>query len=193
MLAFLPPSLAPSSLTHASGDHQPNKRPVPTSLSQALVSGKPTLRRRPHMLGTAWLARVCEPPGQSGEQAHFIFPDWKVSSLSRTSGTAGSSPQCHRLRLFFDLEAAPSPVLVSFPQPPLIHWQRWPPAARASNTAKTRVVFAPSGSSKHPVSLFLGSEGLMWGHVPVPEPITVERGDVVLSLACLASLAYPST
>lgn len=181
------------SLTHASGDHQPNKPSEPTSLSHALVSGKPKLRRRPHMLATALLARVRWTPGQSGEQTCFILTDWNVSSSSRTSGTAGSSPQCHRLRLFSDWEAVPSSVLVSFRQPLLIHWQRWPPAARPSNAAKTRVDFVPNGSSKHQASLFLGSDGLIWGHVPVPEPITVERGDVVLSLACPGSLAYPST
>lgn len=55
------------------------------------------------------------------------------------------------------------------------------------------MIFVPNSSSEHQESLFLGCEGLMGGHVPVPEPVTVERGDVVLSLACLGSLAYPST
>lgn len=72
------------------------------------------------------------------------------------------------------------------------HMGRWPPAARASNS-KNESGFCTNSSSEHQESLFLGCDRLMWGHVPVPEPVTVERGDVVLSLACLGSLAYPST
>lgn len=178
--ADLPPSLSrsPSPLAHASGDRQPNRRSVP--------------RRRPSRLDRM-LARVSCTPGPSGEQAHFLFTDEKFLVSSRTSGTAGSRSAMSWTSLFRFGSCAFLCVGFIPAASPHASAEMAPGCLSIKHSKKREWILWPNSSSKHQESLFLGSDGLIWGHVPVPGPVTAERGNVVFSSACLGALAYPST